>query len=257
MIRRLREHVAKQNWFAVALDFAIVVIGVFLGLQVNNWNQMRVDRDRGADYRARLSDELRTTENALRGLGAYANAAKASGAAALTVLNDAKAPAGGTFLFDAYQASQVVPRSGRHATYDEIIQSGALADVGPPALRDKISNFYWRMDGTLSLDAGSSAYREKLRMAMPNVVQEAIRAKCDERLADAGNGLIIASLPQKCDPEIDSMLASRAASRLRVEPGLADALNRQLSALDSRSFNYAKLAANARQLRGAIERYGR
>ena len=255
MIRRIREHAVKQNWFAVAVDFAIVVLGVFLGIQVNNWNQTRVDRNNGTEYRERLSDELRTTETAMRGLEAYADTAKKSGAAALTVLNNASAPAGGIFLFNAYQASQIVPRGGRHATYDEIIQAGALDHVGPPALRDKISNFYWRMDGLLSLDAGSSTYREKLRTTMPNLVQEAILAKCSEQLADAGNGLIIASLPERCDPQIDATLVSQVASRLRAEPGLADALNRQLSALDGRSLSYAKLAAHARDLRLAIEHY--
>lgn len=253
MIRRFREHAAAQNWFAVAVDFLIVVLGVFLGIQVNNWNQMRVDRNKGAEYRERLSDELRTTENAMQGLEAYANAAKKSGWAALLVLNDTKAPDNGKFLLDAYQASQIVPRSGRHATYDEIIATGALNDVGPPALRDKISNFYWRMDGILSLDTGSPAYREKIRTVMPNAVQEAIRAKCDERLADAGNGLIIATLPQTCNFQIDAALASQVTSRLRAEPGLGDALNRQLSALDARSSSYAKLAAHSRELRLAIE----
>lgn len=255
MVRRFREHVARQDWFAAAIDFAIVVIGVFLGIQVNNWNQIRVDQNQGAEYRQRLSDELRTTESAMRGLEAYAVAAKTSGRAALAVLTNANAPAGGKFLADAYQASQVVPRGGRHATYDEIIGSGAFDDVGPPALRDQISNFYWRMDGILSLDSGTSGYREKLRTAMPNSVQEAIRANCDERLADAGNGLIIASLPPTCDPKIDAALASPVVSRLRAEPGLSDALNRQLSALDARSLSYAKLANHARALRLAIERY--
>ena len=31
VIRRIREHVATQNWFAVAIDLVIVVLGVFLG----------------------------------------------------------------------------------------------------------------------------------------------------------------------------------------------------------------------------------
>ncbi len=34
ILRRLAEHVRAQNWFAVALDFLIVVVGVFVGLQV-------------------------------------------------------------------------------------------------------------------------------------------------------------------------------------------------------------------------------
>ena len=38
VLRRLTKHVKDQNWFAVGLDFLIVVIGVFVGMQVSNWN---------------------------------------------------------------------------------------------------------------------------------------------------------------------------------------------------------------------------
>ncbi|UPT64858.1 MAG: hypothetical protein M0D54_10405 [Hyphomonadaceae bacterium JAD_PAG50586_4] len=44
ILRRLSEHVKAQNWFAVALDFVIVVLGVFVGLQVDNWSAERQDR---------------------------------------------------------------------------------------------------------------------------------------------------------------------------------------------------------------------
>ena len=49
ILRRLTDHIKTQNWFAVALDFAIVVLGVFVGMQVNNWNVARVERAH-ADY---------------------------------------------------------------------------------------------------------------------------------------------------------------------------------------------------------------
>ncbi|MEO0451018.1 MAG: hypothetical protein AAFZ74_11965 [Pseudomonadota bacterium] len=39
LLRRVTEHVNDQNWFAVALDFVIVVAGVFIGLQVSQWNE--------------------------------------------------------------------------------------------------------------------------------------------------------------------------------------------------------------------------
>lgn len=38
ILRRLTKHVRDQNWFAVGLDCVIVVIGVFVGMQVSNWN---------------------------------------------------------------------------------------------------------------------------------------------------------------------------------------------------------------------------
>jgi hypothetical protein len=39
ILRRIIAHFRKQEWTAIALDFLIVVVGVFVGLQVNNWNQ--------------------------------------------------------------------------------------------------------------------------------------------------------------------------------------------------------------------------
>ena len=44
LLRRVTEHVRAQNWTAVALDFVIVVVGVFIGIQVANWNEARQQR---------------------------------------------------------------------------------------------------------------------------------------------------------------------------------------------------------------------
>jgi hypothetical protein len=41
LLRAMTRHVKEQNWFAVGLDFLIVVFGVFIGLQVSNWNEER------------------------------------------------------------------------------------------------------------------------------------------------------------------------------------------------------------------------
>lgn len=41
LLRSVIDHVKAQNWFAVGLDFVIVVVGVFIGLQFGNWNQTR------------------------------------------------------------------------------------------------------------------------------------------------------------------------------------------------------------------------
>ena len=83
VIRRIREHVATHNWFAVAVDLGIVVAGVFLGTQVSNWNEARIDRDRGENYSVRLIEELRTTEQSMRGIKLYYADARGHALAAL------------------------------------------------------------------------------------------------------------------------------------------------------------------------------
>ena len=58
ILRRLSQHVKDQNWFAVVLDFIIVVLGVFIGLQVNNWNAARADAEREMVYLAALDEDF-------------------------------------------------------------------------------------------------------------------------------------------------------------------------------------------------------
>ncbi len=44
ILRRVIAHFRKQEWTAIFLDFVIVVVGVFIGIQVSNWNAARADR---------------------------------------------------------------------------------------------------------------------------------------------------------------------------------------------------------------------
>ncbi|GJL91348.1 hypothetical protein [Hyphococcus sp.] len=58
LLRRITEHVKAQNWTAIALDFVIVVTGVYLGLQVQEWSVER-DRQRSeGQYLTRLHSEV-------------------------------------------------------------------------------------------------------------------------------------------------------------------------------------------------------
>lgn len=44
LLRRVTKHIKAQDWFAVLVDFVIVVVGVFVGLQVQDWNDSRKER---------------------------------------------------------------------------------------------------------------------------------------------------------------------------------------------------------------------
>jgi hypothetical protein len=58
LLRRVIQHVTDQNWFAVGIDLVIVVLGVFIGLEVANWNEARRDREVEAIYLDRLDREI-------------------------------------------------------------------------------------------------------------------------------------------------------------------------------------------------------
>lgn len=52
ILRRLSKHVKSENWFAVLLDFLIVVLGVLLGLQAQQWLGTR---NAAKDYNAAMA----------------------------------------------------------------------------------------------------------------------------------------------------------------------------------------------------------
>ncbi|MEJ2298666.1 MAG: hypothetical protein P8X94_09250 [Woeseiaceae bacterium] len=72
ILQRISENVSSQNWFAVAVEFIIVVVGVFMGLQVQDWNEARKARIEEHGLLSRLHVEtlelLETQREELMGL---------------------------------------------------------------------------------------------------------------------------------------------------------------------------------------------
>lgn len=65
LLRSVIEHVKNQNWFAVGIDFVIVIVGVFIGIQVSNWNDARSERAQEAAILTQLEGEFSEIRDAL------------------------------------------------------------------------------------------------------------------------------------------------------------------------------------------------
>lgn len=61
ILRRFMKHVTDQNWFAVGLDVIVVITGIFLGMQVSEWNEGRKERTEEEATLTRMHDELLTS----------------------------------------------------------------------------------------------------------------------------------------------------------------------------------------------------
>ena len=57
LLRRVTLHIKQQNWFAVLLDFLIVVLGG-IGVQVANWNETEKQRRLYSDAFDRVKLEI-------------------------------------------------------------------------------------------------------------------------------------------------------------------------------------------------------
>jgi hypothetical protein len=58
ILRRVIKHFRNQEWTAIFLDFLIVVVGVFVGLQVQQWTVERQRQSNERQYLTRLHGEI-------------------------------------------------------------------------------------------------------------------------------------------------------------------------------------------------------
>ncbi len=66
LFRRISAHLKRQDWFAVGLDLLIVVVGIYIGLQVDAWNSARHDRVIEREYLERLLFDMEESLEAQR-----------------------------------------------------------------------------------------------------------------------------------------------------------------------------------------------
>ncbi|MEM1402772.1 MAG: hypothetical protein AAGG55_05525 [Pseudomonadota bacterium] len=62
LLRRLADAMRRQDWFTVLLEIFIVMVGIFLGLQANAWNQSRIDRAEEAVFLKALYEDILALE---------------------------------------------------------------------------------------------------------------------------------------------------------------------------------------------------
>ena len=58
ILRHLADAIRGQNWFTVLIELAVVVVGIFLGLQIDGWNESRKENSLEHGYIERLEAEV-------------------------------------------------------------------------------------------------------------------------------------------------------------------------------------------------------
>ncbi|MGE5062776.1 MAG: hypothetical protein ACM3IG_01785 [Myxococcales bacterium] len=254
ILRRLREHVSNHNWFAVTIDFVIVVLGVFVGIQASNWNQARIERQQAREYRSMLQNDLDANLENLAMRTRYYGWVRKEALATLVDLQHPSAGLDDQFLLHAYQATQIQPWALKRNTYDEILSVGAMANLGDPLLRDKIANYYVTSDVTGTNISVLPPYRDIVRRVMPYAVQHAIRARCNETIAQNSRGSVDILLPKEpCSLGLDAATIRQAVRQVHDWPGLELDLNRQLVDLDQKLLSVAAIAERAKALKATLK----
>lgn len=232
IIRRIREHLSARDWWAVGIDLMIAILGVFIGIQISNWNEARGERAQAHEDRQRLIADLNSNQADLVNRLRYFRAVQGHAQATLAALTKPDVGSAQDFLVHAYQASQVLLADPKRVTYDEILATGRLTRLGDPQLRDAVGNFYVTMASALPFLNNVPGYREHLRQKMPGSIQIAIRERCPERYDYLADGTLLNSLPARCDPGLDPVSAAAGAQMVRGMTGATEDLNRLIDDLN-------------------------
>jgi hypothetical protein len=66
ILQKFAKSLRNQDWFTVFIEILVVVVGLFLGLQVNNWNEARKSANWEHRFLTDLSTEFRSNREQLR-----------------------------------------------------------------------------------------------------------------------------------------------------------------------------------------------
>ena len=170
LLRRLTQHVNEQNWFAVTLDFIIVVVGVFVGLQVSNWNEENsFDKKETAllyELKKEMDNSIVTEK---RKIDNYAQVA-AAGQRSLNFLasNESCKTECWGILVDFMHASQWQSVDVKRSTYENMRRIGLPRNN---AIIDAVEAYLSQIDAGVNANGILPYYRELIRQLIPSEVQ--------------------------------------------------------------------------------------
>lgn len=251
---RLIEQLRRQDWIAVTIEFIIVVVGVLLAMQVSNWNEQRLEHERGRAYYARIVTELRSNIDDMNQRAAYYQQVIGHAEAALAAFHQPASALGEQFLVDLYQASQIQTGPITRASYDEAISSGALSNVGDPRLRVRLANYFALAEASPIIWDETTPYRNRIRELLPDAVQGPIQTNCNDILSADAQGMMSSRLPTQCALHLTPQQIAQAVAVVRAAPNLETDLTRCLSSTRQKVIQYQMMSRAAGGLVAAMAR---
>jgi hypothetical protein len=141
ILQRFGRALRRQDWFTVLVELMVVVVGIFLGLQVTDWNENRKARVDERLYLERLHDELIVATDRLIGRTETVAEWKAQCVDALEALNAGDlgdmSPEDFGWALVVVQNNSLV--DAEITAIEELIAAGNLARISDLELSNRIA----------------------------------------------------------------------------------------------------------------------
>ena len=231
ILRRVITHFKKQEWTAIFLDFLIVVLGVFIGTNVTNWNDARKTEERSRTFTERLNGDLRAEYVYALALRDYNADVLKAGETAYDGLKGVRQVDERDILIGAFRATQFNWYERRRAAFDELVATSSLDLIKNARLR-QIAIIYYNTPLFASMQqAGmTDSYRDKLSEILEPGVRKALRESCGDREYGSKGGAVgLLEIGYPCAPSLTDAQVSEAVSQMRADAELLPALRSKMS----------------------------
>lgn len=252
ILRRITEHLKKQNWTAIGLDLAIVIVGVFIGMQVSNWNQERIEKRETAQLLLELRPALQSFTDFFDTAKDYYATSRAYSETAFAGWRGDPKVSDEQFVIAAYQASQINTFGVNGENWASIFGGDRMRDIDSAEVRRGLTNLMTFPYDQIDLATVSTPYREHVRQVIPEDIQDAIRAECTDKLIPERPPNL--RLPATCDLDIPQQRFAEGAAALRSRPDLVGELRWHRAAVAAFLFNLGTIEGQTRQLQQAIDK---
>src|SRR6059058_3414346 len=243
--KRMAARLRAQDWVAITIELAIVVVGVFIGTQVSNWNAERLERQGNVRVLHNLRPEIADMIANFRTIYTYYDSSNRYAQTAFAGWRRDPNVSDRDFVVSAYQASQIYYTGLNNDTWSQIYGSDRLRTIDDRPMRKDLSVLMTTGYSAMERDLFSN-YRQRTRELIPDDVQDAIRDQCGDRpVAGAVNSLF---LPPSCDLHYPAARLMAAAAVLREHPELVKELNWHLAVIASYRSNVGVVDGVARDL---------
>ncbi|WP_251359450.1 DUF6090 family protein [Kangiella sp. TOML190] len=253
LLRRVTQHVKAQNWFAVFVDFVIVVVGVFIGIQVANWNEQIAGEKRAKVLLKRTYNDLNNDIEVFKAELDYLTVVRQYAMTAVNRLNNKQAIDDEQLVIAIYQATQINGVWSNRATYNEMLSTGDINLIQDEKLKSLIFGYYSVDFATNEFLTARAPYRELVRSHMPVTIQDSIKNLCGDQLISTTNNFS-ATLPETCDIPHTQEEIKHATEQMRKLPNLLSSLRLQIAINDTKVFNLKLFLNQAEQLMESIRK---
>lgn len=250
IFKRMAANLRAQNWLAIVIEIGIVIVGVFIGTQVSNWNAGRLEKVETRRMLAQLDPNLKVMADYFGAARVYYGTTRHYAETALAGWHRNPAVSDADFVKSAYQASQILTFGANSSAWATVMGADRLRQIENPEMRNDLS-FLMSADYSQFDTAGvNTPYRQNVRRNIPLDLQDAIRATCGDR--QTPEYPIFLFLPPTCPLTIEPGEARQAAAALRAHPELMEDLQWHMAAQAAMLSNMVPFEISTANLRKQI-----